>query len=250
MIDKPIIIELLGPSGSGKSTFVELALNKSRFFDNVEMAAWRGLISSKVVKLPFAQILCLIPVRFAYHFRLTKMVNLYRDQILRQKGGSYRKILAAAQNNINNLDLDIEEKFWLIDKFIGTVVNHILIEQSGGKKRIVLADEFFLQKVVRISASDTTVIDKLLDLIPKPSASVLFKVDLKIAVERIRSRNSNRNLNAQSMTNETLTKKLERSSESALIVAEKLKSDGVNSFVINDSSEVPDLIGHLLKNYA
>ncbi len=249
MRDKPIIIELVGPSGSGKSTFVDEAVARNRVFDNVETAAWRGLINHPTIKVAGAFLWRLFPISVAYRLRLTKIVNLYRDQVIRQHGGSYDALLIAAQKLINQLNAKAEEKIWLVDKFIGTVVNHALIKQPVNAGRLVLADEFFIQKAVRLSEGESERVRDYLDLIPKPEMMIIFEIDSETSVERIRSRGGSRNIRAHEMSDDELLERIIESIEAARVIVEILEKNGIKKMVAGANTDRRKLLD-TLKTYA
>ena len=246
-----MIIELIGPSGSGKSTFVNEAIVKSRTFDNVEMAAWRGLLNHPKIKVFGAFLWRLFPARLAYRLRITKMVELYRDQLIRSHSKAYENLLITAQQLINNLaDATIDEKLWLMDNFTRTVVNYALISQPINAKRLILADEFFLQKAVRLSGENSNNVGSYLALVPKPKVVLLFDAEPKVLVERIRSRSGSRNIRTRSMTDEVLLQKLLTSKNVTNELVAVLEKTGAKKFRIENEGDRNRVINDLKKIYA
>lgn len=246
-----MIIELIGPSGSGKSAFVDEAIRRNSAFDNIEMAAWRGLLNHPKIKVFGAFLWRLFPARLAYRLRVTKMVELYRDQMIRSHSRAYENLFASAQKLINNLaDATIDEKLWLMDNLTRTVINHALVSQTINANRIVLADEFFLQKAVRFSGPDSNTIGEYLLFMPKPEVMLLFNAEPKVLVERIRSRSGSRNIRTRSMTDGELEAKLLTAKNVANDIVATLEKSGVKKFKIENEGDRNRVINDLKNIYA
>ncbi len=178
------------------------------------------------------------------------MVELYRDQLIRAHSKTYESLLTTAQNLINNLsDATIDERLWLMYNFTRTVINHALISQPVNSSRLILADEFFLQKAVRFSGENSNNIAGYLALMPKPEMVLLFDAEPKVLVERIRSRGGSRNIRVRSMRDEELLQKLLMSKNITNEIAATLEKKGIKKLSVKTGSDYREVLKELKQTY-
>jgi len=242
MENSPHIIELIGPSGSGKSTFVTKGLAYSRDFDNVEIAAFRGLIHHKGIAVPGVTLLRLLPVWLARRLRLTKIVAFYHDQIIRAFGTTYRNLLTHVHESICKLPVPAEEKFWLSDRILEAVVNHHLITQPVNNGRKILADEFFLQKIFSLNIKDEHIPAFLQNLNYKIDVLLKFNEEAQTCLSRLRLRDRNRNPGIRNMSDENLLQKIKSSQYTTNLISNTLKNNGVRIIEVNGDTNERDVV--------
>jgi len=193
MSDKPIIIELVGPSGSGKTSLMK-KLVKSGGFEDLETATWRGLITTNKVKVPLTWLWRLMPVHLAKSLRLVRLVSFYRQELVRNYGHSYEHLLNLITERIIGTSLDASEKAWLSCRLYDAVTDHMLINEPINSSRVILADEFFLQKIHTLFFDQNEQnlhkepTNTYLDTIPKPAAILNFNIPANVCADRLMSR--------------------------------------------------------------
>ncbi|MCA9361426.1 hypothetical protein KC845_02610 [Candidatus Kaiserbacteria bacterium] len=243
---KPKIIELIGVSASGKSTFADFVFSSSSDYDNIETAAFRGLLYHQDIKIPCKSLLKLVPTRLAYKLRLTKICDLYRDQLLaKSKNPETSKWLEFALKSTSDVEDFTVAKTILITKLIKNITDYELIMSPVNNGRIILADEFFLQKIFSLQSNDDEVFELLgminydLDLLLK------FEVDADLSLERLRQRLAGRNSDIRQINNEKLLDRIKRSQHTTNIIESELRNKNVKTFVVNNESNNKQILSKL-----
>lgn len=246
------VIELIGPTGSGKSTFVKSALRESSAVDDIEQAAFRGLLHHPNINIPGKKLWRILPLRLLHKLRITKITKLYRDQIIRDHSQNFEDLLQHVYTSINQLDIPASEKFWLCDKFAETIANHILIDRPVNRGRKILADEFFLQKALSIFSQRNSLknnpqesLDYYLKLIPIPAGVLTFSTDPVTCISRARQRNRGLPKTISDLSDEKLVDNIKQQLESC----DKIKNSilkhtnrTVKFAVYNEEKSTTDLL--------
>ena len=248
MNQKPKIVEFIGVSGSGKTTLYKKITRLNKKYNSLEIAAFRGLINNPKIKIPGRQILRILPENIISILNLTKIRYLYIDQVISfSETSEFDKTFTNLNNYLSASTDNNKEKMLLTYNILKNICDLLLIMNPINNNKIILVDEFFLQKIFSLKINDKQIsiyLDKLgykIDLLLK------LNEESTVSLSRLRSRGVSRNSNIKNIGDEELLERIKDSQRTTNLIATILKDNKLNILEVDNDTNLKTIINTIDK---